>query len=140
MEAIGWAYLLALGIILIGIEALIFSFVLLWIGIGFLVVAVISYFEFFDSGYAQIAVAVSIGLVLVLLLRKWSMTLINKTEDDTEEKIHKSGVGIIEGGMIKMNGTYWQSDDDLSGFKDGDRVEVIDIVDNKTIIEKGGIG
>ena len=131
MEAIDWAYLLAIGIVLIGIEALIFSFVLLWIGIGFLVVAVLSYFLLFESGYAQIAVAVSIGLVLVLLLRKWSMTLINKSEDDTEEKIHKSGVGVIDGGMIKMDGTFWQSDDDLSAYKDGDRVEVVDIINNK---------
>ena len=131
MEAIDWAYLLALGIILIGLEALIFSFVLLWIGIGFIIVSLLSYAELFDSGYAQIAVAVSIGLVLVLALRKWSMNLINKSEDDTEEKIHKGGVGIIDGGMIKMNGTYWQSDDDLSAYKDGDRVEVVDIVNNK---------
>lgn len=131
MEAIDWAYLLAIGIVLIGIEALIFSFVLLWIGIGFLAVAVLSYFLLFESGYAQIAVAVSIGLVLVLLLRKWSMTLINKSEDDTEEKIHKSGVGVIDGGMIKMDGTFWQSDDDLSAYKDGDRVEVVDIINNK---------
>ncbi len=131
MEAIEWGYLLALGIVLIGIEALLFSFVLLWIGIGFIAVAILSYFTLFASGYVQIAVAVSIGLVLVLALRKWSMTLINKSADDTEEKIHASGVGIVEGGMIKMNGTYWQSDDDLSGFSDGDRVEVVDIINNK---------
>lgn len=131
MEAIEWGYLLALGIVLIGLEALLFSFVLLWIGIGFIAVAILSYFILFDSGYVQIAVAVSIGLLLVLALRKWSMNLINKTADDTEEKIHKSGIGVIEGGMIKMNGTYWQSDDDLSLFKDGDRVEVVDIVNNK---------
>jgi len=131
MEAIDWAYLLALGIVLIGLEALIFSFVLLWIGIGFIVVAFLSYVELFDSGYAQVAVAVSIGLVLVLALRKWSMNLINKSEDDTEEKIHKGGIGIMDGGMIKMNGTYWQSDTDLSAYKDGDRVKVVDIVNNK---------
>ncbi len=131
MEAIAWGYLLALGIILIGIEALLFSFVLLWIGIGFIAVAILSYFTLFASGYVQIAVAVSIGLVLVLALRKWSMTLINKSADDTEEKIHKSGVGIVEGGMIKMNGTYWQSDDDLSIYNEGDRVEVVDIINNK---------
>ena len=131
MDAIAWGYLFALGIILIGLEALLFSFVLLWIGIGFIVVALLSYMMLFESGYAQIAVAVSIGLLLVLVLRKWSMNLVNKTEDDTEEKIHKGGVGVIDGGMIKMNGTYWQSDDDLSGYKDGDRVEVIDIVNNK---------
>ena len=131
MDAIAWGYLLALGIILIGLEALIFSFVLLWIGIGFIVVALLSYLLLFESGYVQIAVAVSIGLLLVLVLRKWSMNLVNKSEDDSEEKIHKGGVGVIDGGMIKMNGTYWQSDDDLSGYKEGDRVEVIDIVNNK---------
>ena len=135
MDAIDWAYLLALGIVLIGLEALIFSFVLLWIGIGFIVVALLTYIGLFESGYVQIAVAVSIGLVLVLALRKWSMTLINKSEDDTEEKIHKSGVGVIEGGMIKMDGTYWQSDDDLSVYKDGDRVEVLDIVKNRAVIK-----
>ena len=135
MEAIDWAYLLALGIVLIGLEALIFSFVLLWIGIGFIVVALLTYIGLFESGYVQIAVAVSIGLVLVLALRKWSMTLINKSEDDTEEKIHKSGIGTIEGGMIKMDGTYWQSDDDLSVYKDGDRVEVLDIVKNRAVIK-----
>jgi len=134
MEAIEWGYLLALGIVLIGLEALIFSFVLLWIGIGFIVVSVLSYAGLFDSGYVQIAVAVSIGLVLVLALRKWSMNLINKTADDTEEKIHRSGTGIIEGGMIKMDGTYWQSDDDLSGFNDGDKIEVVDIMNNKAKI------
>ena len=131
MEVIDWAYLLAFGIVLIGLEALIFSFVLLWIGIGFIVVALLTYMGLFDSGYVQIAVAVSIGLVLVLALRKWSMKLINKSEDDTEEKIHKSGVGVIEGGLIKMDGTYWQSDNDLSQYKDGDKVQVLDIVKNK---------
>lgn len=136
MEAIEWGYILALGIVLIGLEALLFSFVLLWIGIGFIVVAFLSFVGVFESGYAQIAVAVSIGLLLVLVLRKWSMELTSRTTDESEEKIHKGGIGIIDGGMIKMNGTYWQSDDDLRGFGDGDRVEVIDIVNNKAKLAK----
>ncbi len=136
MDPIDWAYLLAIGIILIGFEALLFSFFLVWIGIGFVVVALLTYLGLFESGYAQIAVAVSIGLVLLFTLRKWSMNLVHQTEDDTEEKIHQSGVGIIEGGMIKMDGTYWQSDDDLSRYKEGDRVEVLDIVNNKAKLAK----
>ncbi len=131
MEVIDWAYLLAFGVFLIGLEALVFSFFLIWIGIGFVVVALLTYMGLFESGYAQIAVAVSIGLILLLTLRKWSMRLIVKSEDSSEEKIHKSGLGVIEGGMVKMDGTYWQSDDDLSQYKDGDRVEVVDIVNNK---------
>jgi len=131
MEEIYWAYLLAAGIIMIALEALIFSFFLVWLGIGFIIVAGLSYFSLFDNGVAQIAASVSIGLVLVFALRKWSMRMINRSEDDSEEKIHKGGIGVIDKGMIKLDGTFWQSDDDLSAYKDGDRVEVVDIIKNK---------
>lgn len=134
MEEIYWAYLLAAGIVMIGLEALLFSFFLVWLGIGFIVVAGLSYFGLFDSGVAQIATSVSIGLVLVFALRKWSMTMINKTQDVTEEKVHKIGVGIVSNGMIKMDGTFWQTDGDLSTFKDGDKVKVVDIINNKAIL------
>lgn len=136
MEEIYWAYLLAAGIIMIGLEALVFSFFLVWLGVGFVIVAGLSYFGLFDSGIAQIATSVSIGLVLVFALRKWSMSMVNKTEDSAEEKVHKSGVGIVSGGMIKMDGTFWQCDDDLSAYKDGDKVKVIDIVNNKAKLAK----
>lgn len=134
MEVIDSSYLLAIGIVMIGLEALIFSFFLVWLGVGFVIVAALSYFGLFDSGTAQIATAVSIGLVLVLVLRKWSMNMINKTADDSEDKIHKGGTGTIDKGMIKLDGTFWQSDDDLSAYKDGDKVEVVDIINNKAKI------
>ena len=131
MEVIDYSYLLAIGILMIGIEALLFSFFLVWLGMGFIVVAGLTYLGLFDNGVAQLAASVSVGLVLVVALRKWSMNMLNKTQDNTEEKVHKAGTGIIDKGMIKMNGTLWQSDDDLSAYKDGDKVEVIDIVENK---------
>ena len=136
MEEIYWAYLLAIGIVMIGLEALFFSFFLVWLGIGFVLVAGLSYFGLFDNGVAQLATAVTIGLILVFALRKWSMNMINKTADDSEEKIHKGGTGRIDNGMIKLDGTYWQSDDDLSAYKDGDKVEVVDIVNNRAKLAK----
>ena len=131
MEVIDWSYLLAIGIVLIGIEALFFSFFLIWIGIGFLLVAVLSYFDLYENGIAQIATACVIGLALVFALRKWSMNMLNKTQDATEDRAHIRGIGTIDNGMVEMDGTYWQSNDDLSGFKDGDKVEIIDVVNNK---------
>ncbi len=131
MEEIYWAYLLAAGIIMIGLEALVVSFFLLWLGVGFVIVAGLSYLGLFDSGIAQIAVSVSIGLVLVFVLRKWSMNMILKSEDNREQKPHSGGVGVVDKGMIKLDGTFWQTDDDLSAYEDGDRVEVIDIVNNR---------
>ena len=136
MEVIDWSYLLAAGILMIGLEALVFSFFFIWLGFGFVVVAGLTYFGMFENGIAQLATAVTIGLLLVFALRKWSMNMINKTQDDTEEKIHQSGIGTIENGMIKMDGTYWQSDEDLREYKDGDKVEVVDIVNNKAILAK----
>jgi len=131
MQVIDWYYLLAIGIVLIGIEALFFSFFLIWIGIGFLLVSVLSYFGLYENGIAQIATACVIGLALVFALRKWSMSVLNKTQDSTEERSHIRGTGTIDNGMVQMDGTYWHSDDDLSGFKDGDKVEVIDVINNK---------
>lgn len=131
MEEIYWAYLLAAGIIMIGLEALVVSFFLLWLGVGFVIVAALSYFGLFDSGIAQIAVSVSIGLLLVFVLRKWSMNMILKSEDSREQKPHKGGTGVVDKGMIRLDGTFWQTDDDLSAYKDGDRVEIVDIVNNK---------
>ena len=136
MEVIDWFYLLAVGILLVGIEALFFSFFLVWIGIGFLVVSVLTYIGLYDNGVAQIASACVIGLVLVFALRKWSMNMLNRTQDNSEEKVHKRGIGIIDNGMIKMDGTYWRSDDDLSGFQNGDKVEIIDVVNNKVTLAR----
>ncbi len=136
MEEIYWAYLLAVGIVMIGLEAFIFSFFLAWLGLGFIIVAGLSYFGLFESGIAQIATSVSIGLLLVFALRKWSMNMINKTQDTKEEKVHKSGIGIVSEGLIKMDGTFWQTDDDLSAYKDGERVEVMDIINNKAKLAK----
>jgi len=134
-EFIQWYYLLAIGIILIGFEALFFSFFLVWIGLGFIAASMLTYFGVFDNSIAQIATAFSIGLVLLLALRKWSMALVNKTQDNTEEKAHSGGIGIIDNGMIKMDGTFWQSGSDLSMYKDGDKVEVLDIVNNKAVLK-----
>jgi len=136
MEVIDWSYLLAAGILMIGLEALVFSFFFIWLGFGFVVVAGLSYLGLFENGVAQIATAVTVGLLLIIALRKWSMKMLNKTQDDTEEKVHQSGIGTIDNGMIKMGGTFWQSDDDLSTYSDGDKVEVLDIVNNKAKIVK----
>jgi len=131
-------WLLAAGILLIGLEVLVYSFFLFWIGIGFLIVAALSLAIVFTNGLTQIAIALSVGLLLAFLLRKKMMTLINKNEDRTEEKNHKSGIGVIQNGSIKMDGTFWQTDSDLSSYKDGDKVEVVDIISNRAIIKELG--
>jgi len=135
IETISSSYLLAIGILLIGLEALIFSFVLFFLGFGLIIVSIVSYFYTFDNAIIQIALSTIIALSSAYLFRNKILDKISTPSKDKEQKIHKSGVGYIDGGMVKFDGTYWRCDDDLSQYKDGDRVEIIDVVDNKVILK-----
>ncbi len=53
-----------------------------------------------------------------------------------EERSYISGFGYIEDGMIKFEGTYWKTFDDISNYKDGDKVEIIDVVENMVVLKK----
>ncbi len=135
MEAISVGYLLAIGILLVGLEALIFSFVLFFIGIGFIIVALISQFYLFENLYVQIALAFVIALVIAYFFRGRLLEKISKPSSTEEEKPHKSGIGVVEKGMIKFEGTYWNTLDDIASFNDGERVKVIDVVDNRVVLD-----
>ena len=134
MEAISPSYLVAIGILLIGLEAVIFSFVLFFFGMGLIIVAGISYFYIFDTAIIQLALSSVIAILGAYLFRGKLLEKISKPSQEIEERTHISGVGYIDEDMIKFDGTYWRCDNDLSGYKNGDKVEVIDVVDNKVII------
>ncbi len=136
MPMIEPAYLIAAGIFLIGLEIVLYSFFIVWIGIGLILVGLSSYLIAFDDGYVQLAIAFSIGFILAYLLRKKAMEFADNSEDSSEEHVHQRGVGIVDNGRIRMDGTFWQTDDDISDYDDGDRVEVIDIQSNKAILAK----
>lgn len=137
MPPIEPAYLMAAGIFLIGLEIVLYSFFIIWIGIGLILVGLLSFVITFADGYYQLAIAFTTGAILLYLLRGWAMRLVEGTQSSDEEQVHEHGIGIVDGGMIRMDGTYWQSDSDLSVYKDGDRVEVIEIKNNRVILEKG---
>ncbi len=135
MGHIGYEYLLAFGIILIGLEALTFTFLLFFLGIGFIIVSIVSYFVVFDNGLWQIALAFILSVILAFVFRGKLLQKISKPKNK-EEKIHKSGTGVIDGDLVKFDGSYWQSTTDLSGFKDKERVKIVDVIDNKVVVEK----
>jgi len=135
IELLSFQWLLAIGIVLIGLETFVVSFFLFPLGVGFVVVSILQwYLAPFDNFYAQIATVFAIALVLVLALRKKFIEFLGKSSKNTEEHIHKGGIGIVDGTQIKFEGTYWNTDDELSTFKDGDKVE-IEIVQNKAVIK-----
>jgi len=136
VEAISPAYLLALGILLIGLEAITFSFILFFIGVGFVLVGGVSYLYSFESGLVQIAVAFVIALVLIFALRNYLLEKLSKPSEAKEERTHISGVGYVQDGAVKFDGTYWKTDADLSKYSDGQRVEVLNVVDNKVVLKE----
>ena len=136
LEVISVSYLFAIGILFIGLEALVFSFVLFFLGIGFIVVAFISLFYSFESALLQIAVALLIAIISAFGFRKTLQTRVLNSSDESEERAHVTGIGIVEDGMIKFDGTYWKTLEDLSCYRDGDHVEVIDVENNMVVLKK----
>jgi membrane protein implicated in regulation of membrane protease activity len=136
IETISVFYLLSIGVIFIGLEALTFSFFMFFIGLGFILVAAISYFYTFENGIIQIAISFIIAVILIFAFRNTLLSKISKKSKTIEQKTHKSGIGYIEDGMVKFHGTYWKTLDDISSYKNGDNVKIIDIKDNIVILDK----
>ena len=136
MDTISSSLLVAIGILLIGLEALIFSFVLFFFGIGIIIVAGISYFYTFDNAITQLALSFIIAILGAYLFRGKLLDKISTPSEEEEERTHISGIGYIDEDMVKFDGTYWRCDNDLSQYKNGDKVEIIDVIDNRVIIKK----
>ncbi len=136
MEAISPSYLLAIGILLIGLEAVTFSFILFFIGVGFVVVSGVSYLYAFESGLVQIAIAFVLALAFIFLLRDYMLNRLSKPSEKVEERTHISGVGYVQDGAVKFDGTYWETDANLSKYSDGDKVNVENVVNNKVVLKE----
>lgn len=135
MESLSFEWLLAIGIVLVGLEALVFSFFLFPIGLGFLIVAFLELWVLdFNTLFSQVATVLILGLIITLIFRKKFIEVLGKSSSNKEEQVHTSGIGTIDGEQVKFEGTYWNTDDDLSTYNDGDKVN-IDIVKNKAVIK-----
>lgn len=108
-------------------------FFLLWIGLGFLITGAITSQVEFGSVYEQIAAAVTIGGVLLLLLRRKMLNYMANKPVEKEEQMHKGGIAVFNNGAFKFEGTYWQTDADISHLNEGDKVE-IKILHNKAVL------
>jgi membrane protein implicated in regulation of membrane protease activity len=135
MYALSYEWLLAIGIILIGLEALLFSFFLFPVGLGFVIVALTHLWIFHFNGlFSQLATALILGLVITLVFRKKFIQMLGKSSSFKEEQIHSGGIGTIDGKQIKFEGTFWNCDDDLSNYTNGDKVTV-SIIKNKAVLK-----
>ena len=90
MEVISPSYLLAIGILLIGLEAVIFSFVIFFLGLALIIVSVISSFYTFDNAIIQLALASIIALFSAFFLRNYILEKISKPSEKPPAPQNKS--------------------------------------------------
>lgn len=131
--------LLAIGIALIAFEAVIASFILIWFGVGFVVVAIISSLYMFSDGIWQIAVASIISLLLLFLLRKKVLEkFLNSRKNISDDFLNEKGIGEIRNSKVFYKATYWDIDSNIDEkeFFEGEKVVVLKTHKNTATIEK----
>ena len=103
--------LLAIGVALVALEALIASFIVIWFGIGFLIVAIISFFFIFSAGVWQLATISLISIFLILFLRKKVVDTFSKSKIEvSDDFLNEKGIGEIKNSKVFYKGTYWEID------------------------------
>lgn len=131
--------LLGIGVVLIGLEALIASFILIWFGLGFIITAFISMGYNFSNGVWQLAVVAIISLFFILILRKKALEKFLKSEENISDNfLSEGGIGEIKNGKVFFKGTYWEihSQIDEKEFEEGEKVEVVETSKNFAKIQK----
>ena len=131
--------LLAIGIALIAFEALIASFILIWFGVGFVVIAIVSSVYMFSDGIWQIAAASIISLLLLFLLRKKVLEkFLNSRKNISDDFLNEKGIGEIRNSKVFYKATYWDIDSNIDEkeFIEGEKVVVLKTHKNTAIIEK----
>jgi len=131
--------LLAIGVALVALEALIASFIVIWFGIGFLIVAIISFFFIFSAGVWQLATISLISIFLILFLRKKVVDTFSKSKIEvSDDFLNEKGIGEIKNSKVFYKGTYWEIDSNLDEkeFFEGEKVLVLKTSKNMASIEK----
>lgn len=129
--------LLCAGIVLIIAEIFFGSFFLLFIGCGFCITAAIEYIIGFDTfgkaiAYQALSVCLFSAIALVTLrpkIKSWF-----KDSQVYEDTLCDGGVGEVKQGMVYFKGTLWDYESTYP-LKDGDKVKILEIKNNKAIIE-----
>lgn len=134
LELIPNWWLIALGLALIGIELFFGFFILLWFGIGFVVVGTLGWFVDFGYGEIQLIFATAIGTVLLFAFRRKLITRGN-AEAETTSTYEGGDIGQIQRHQdtwqIYYHGTHWQIANPRDDLHVGQMRKVIEIKQNQ---------
>lgn len=129
--------LIALGVALIGLEIFIGFFVLLWFGLGLVVVGILGFFVDFGYGEYQLIFASAIGIVLLFAFRKKVITPKN-AKVELLSTYQPGGTGTVSRHnnqwVIFYRGTHWVIANPHPDLVADQKVEVTEIKDNQAWI------
>lgn len=131
-------WLISLGLVLIGLEIFLGLFILLWFGIGLVVVGLLGFFVDFGYGEIQLIFSTAIGMVLLFALRRKVITAKNaQVEQLATYQTGDSGVLSLVNNqwMIFYHGTHWLVANPTDSLQSGQRVKVSEIKNNQAWIE-----
>ncbi|MBT5934655.1 nodulation efficiency protein D [Sulfurimonas sp.] len=131
--------LIAIGIGLIAMEALVFTFVFFWFGLAFLTVGVLSYFPLFTDGLWQLSTIAILAILSLILLRAKATDLFlnSQAEKNNDNFLNEKGIGVIKNGKVYYKATYWNIDPtNKESFNEGESVNVLSALKGVVAIEK----
>lgn len=132
-------WLLGIGILLLGLEATISSFMLIWFGIGFIITAIVTIFYEFSDGIWQLSLVAILSIFQVIILRKKMLEKFLRSEENIDDNFfNEEGIGEIRNTKVFYKGTYWEQEPEVlnENFEDGEKVLVKRIYRNIAIIKK----
>ena len=128
-----WIFI-ALGIIFIIAEVLFMDFTLIFFGIGFLSVGILSFFVNL-SWQIQLLLAAVLSIVLLVMLKKRIKTAFFKPKEKLEDNfLDENGIGEIKNGMVYYKSTFWKSDE-IANLADGQKVRVRGVKNGQIVLE-----
>lgn len=129
--------LISIGIVLIALEVLTFSFILFWFGISSFLVGVLSYFINFTDGLYQIAAICVISILLLFTLRSKVMETFMKAKgkEYNDDFLNQAGTGVIKEGKVYFKATYWNIDSS-ENFIENEKVNVLSTKGSEAKISK----
>lgn len=117
--------LIAIGIALIAVESIFFSFILFWIGVASIIVGTYSYFDTTLDLKWQLSLIAILSLLLLILLRAKAVELFLKPKDTKQNDnfFNEPGYGVIKDGKVFYKATYWEIDPaNNDTYAEGDKV------------------
>jgi len=139
LDVINPYILIGIGVVLIGLEAIISSFIIIWFGLGFLIAGFISFGYDFSDGLWQLGIVALISLSFIGLLRKKALEKFLKSDEEISDNfLDEKGTGEIKNSKVFYKGTYWEIEFQSNEFElqEGQKVEVLKTHKNSAIIEK----